>query len=155
MNFSDRVNILINDFLNVREDLFLIDLKISPTQDITVIIDGDNGINLQDCLDASRAIENNLDREETDFSLQVTSPGLSQPLQLPRQYKKNIGRSLEITLNDDNQIDGELTKFDENEITIKRKYRKPKEIGKGKVDVEEEINIPFSQIKKAVVQIKF
>ena len=80
MEFRKNIEDLLHTFLAEREDLYLIDLKISAADAITVILDGDNGVSLQDCLDASRAIENNLDREEHDCSLQVMSSGLSEPL---------------------------------------------------------------------------
>lgn len=155
MEFRNRVEELLNGFLKEREDLFLIDLKISAGDDVTVILDGDNGVSLQDCLDASRAIEFNMDREEHDFSLQVMSAGLSEPLSTPRQYRKNLGRTLDILMNDSSKIEGELSKVDEDKITLTLKYRKPKEVGKGKVDVVEEKEIPYSEIKKALVAIKF
>ncbi|ASK31557.1 ribosome assembly cofactor RimP [Chryseobacterium sp. T16E-39] len=155
MEFRKRIEELLNEFLETRKDLFLTDLKISAGDDITVILDGDNGVSLQDCLDASRAIEFNMDREEHDFSLQVMSAGLSEPLSTPRQFKKNIGREIEILLEDSSKIEGELSKVDEEKITLVLRYRKPKDIGKGKVDVEEEKEIPYSEIKKALVVIKF
>jgi len=155
MEFRKRIEELLNDFLETRKDLFLIDLKISAGDDITVILDGDNGVSLQDCLDASRAIEFNMDREEHDFSLQVMSAGLSEPLATPRQFAKNIGREIDVLLNDSSKIEGELARADEEKITLILRYRKPKDIGKGKVDVEEEKEIPYSEIKKALVTIKF
>ncbi|GEN74968.1 ribosome assembly cofactor RimP [Chryseobacterium hagamense] len=155
MEFRKRIEELLHEFLETRKDLFLIDLKFSAGDDITVILDGDNGVSLQDCLDASRAIEFNMDREEHDFSLQVMSAGLSEPLATPRQFAKNIGREIEVLLNDDTKIEGELAKIDEEKITLILRYRKPKDIGKGKVDVEEEKEIPYSEIKKALVTIKF
>ncbi|MFL9834784.1 ribosome assembly cofactor RimP [Chryseobacterium terrae] len=155
MEFRKNIETLLNDFLQTREDLFLIDLKFSAGDDITVILDGDNGVTVQDCLDASRAIEFNMDREEHDFSLQVMSAGLSEPLSIPRQYAKNIGREIEVLLNDSSKIEGELAKVDEEKITLVLRYRKPKEVGKGKVDVEEEKEIPYSEIKKALVVLKF
>lgn len=155
MEFRARVEQLVNDFLETREDLYLIDLKISIGNDVVVILDGDKSLSLQDCLDASRAIEFNLDREECDFSLQVMSPGLSEPLLFPRQYKKNLGRELEITLSSDEKIEGELVKVDEEKISIMMRYRRPKLVGKGKEDVEEEREIFYTDIKKALVVIKF
>ncbi|HCR76700.1 MAG TPA: ribosome assembly cofactor RimP [Chryseobacterium sp.] len=155
MEFRKRIEELLHEFLETRKDLFLIDLKISAGDDITVILDGDNGVSLQDCLDASRAIEFNMDREEHDFSLQVMSAGLSEPLATPRQFAKNIGREIEVLLNDSTKTEGELAKVDEEKITLLLRYRKPKDIGKGKVDVEEEKEIPYSEIKKALVTIKF
>ena len=155
MEFKKRIEELLNDFLVTREDLFLIDLKISAGDDITVILDGDQGVSIQDCLDASRAIEFNMDREEHDFSLQVMSAGLSEPLVTPRQFQKNIGREIEVMFENSEKIEGELGKVDEEKITLILRYRKPKDIGKGKVDVVEEKEIPYSDIKKALVAIKF
>lgn len=155
MEFRQRIEELLNEFLENRKDLFLIDLKISAGDDITVILDGDNGVSLQDCLDASRAIEFNMDREEHDFSLQVMSAGLSEPLATPRQFQKNIGREIEVILNDSSKVEGELARVDDEKITLILRYRKPKEIGKGKVDVEEEKEIPYTEIKKSLVIIKF
>ncbi|MDN3606601.1 ribosome assembly cofactor RimP [Kaistella yonginensis] len=155
MDFKAQIAQLLNDFLAEREDLFLIDMKFSATDHIRVILDGDHGVTLQDCLDASRAIEFNMDREEHDFSLEVMSAGLSEPLNSPRQYRKNIGRSLELVMNDSSEIEGELVSVEEDKITLVLKYRKPKDIGKGKVDVVEEREILYSDIKKALVAIKF
>lgn len=155
MEFRNRIEQLLNDFLQQREDLFLIDLKISAGDDITVILDGDNGVSLQDCLDASRAIEFNMDRDEHDFSLQVMSAGLSEPLSMPRQYRKNIGRTLKVMLNDGKETEGEIAAADEEKVTLLLKYRKPKEVGKGKIDVVEEKEIPYSEIKKALITVKF
>lgn len=155
MEFRKNIETLLYSFLETRSDLFLIDLKISAGDDIVVILDGDNGVSVQDCLDASRAIEFNMDREEHDFSLQVMSAGLSEPLVIPRQFAKNIGREIEVMLQDTTKIEGELAKVDDEKITLILRYRKPKDIGKGKVDVEEEKEISYSDIKKALVVIKF
>ncbi len=155
MDFRAKVEQLVHEFLETRKDLYLVDLKISAGDDVTVILDGDEGLSLQDCLDASRAIEFNLDREEHDFSLQVMSPGLSEPLKLPRQFKKNMGREIEVLLNSDEKIQGEVVAVDDEKVTIVLRYRRPKLIGKGKEDVVENKEIPYTEIKKALVVIKF
>jgi ribosome maturation factor RimP len=155
MDFRAKVEQLVHEFLETRKDLYLVDLKISAGDDITVILDGDEGLSLQDCLDASRAIEFNLDREEHDFSLQVMSPGLSEPLKLPRQFKKNMGREIEVLLDSDEKIQGEVVAVDDEKVTVVLKYRRPKLIGKGKEDVVENKEIPYTEIKKALVVIKF
>lgn len=155
MDFRAKVEQLVHEFLETRKDLYLVDLKISAGDDITVILDGDEGLSLQDCLDASRAIEFNLDREEHDFSLQVMSPGLSEPLKLPRQFKKNMGREIEVLLNSDEKIQGEVIAVDDEKVTVVLRYRRPKLIGKGKEDVVENKEIPYAEIKKALVVIKF
>ena len=155
MDFRAKVEQLVHEFLETRKDLYLVDLKISVGDDITVILDGDEGLSLQDCLDASRAVEFNLDREEHDFSLQVMSPGLSEPLKLPRQFKKNMGREIEVLLNSDEKIQGEVVAVHEDKVTVVLRYRRPKLIGKGKEDVVENKEIPYTEIKKALVVIKF
>ena len=155
MDFRAKVEQLVHEFLETRKDLYLVDLKISAGDDITVILDGDEGLSLQDCLDASRAIEFNLDREEHDFSLQVMSPGLSEPLKLPRQFKKNMGREVDILLNNDEKVAGEIADVDDEKVTLTLRYRRPKLVGKGKEDVVEDKEILYSDIKKALIVIKF
>lgn len=155
MGIKTKVEELLGQFLQERTDLFLVELKVSATNDIIVILDGDQGVSIQDCLDASRAVEFNMDREQEDFSLQVMSAGLSEPLVQSRQFKKNIGRELDILLENSEKVQGELAKADEQGITLILRYRKPKEVGKGKVDVVEEKEILYSDIKKALVVIKF
>lgn len=155
MELASVVRELLDRFLEERQDLFLVEMKGSTNNDITIIIDGDNGVSIQDCLDVSRAIEFNIDKEEVDFSLQVMSAGLSEPLTLPRQYKKNIGRELEITTINSEKIKGVLQSVEEEKISLLLKYRKPKEIGKGKVDVEEIKEILYHEIQKSLIVIKF
>lgn len=155
MEFKSEIERLLQEFLSEREDLFLVNMKISPADDVTIILDGDHGVKVQDCLDVSRTIEFNMDREAHDFSLQVMSAGLSEPLTMPRQYKKNIGRKISVTTQEDTVLEGELLSVDDEKITLQRKYRKPKDIGKGKMDVVEDTDIAFSEIKKALVVIQF
>ena len=93
MTFKEKVNLLLEQGLEEKPNVFLIDLTITDAFKIIVTLDGDNGVVLQDCIDVSRAIEHNLDREEQDFSLEVASVGVGSPLKLKRQYIKNIGMS--------------------------------------------------------------
>ncbi|MEJ2112492.1 MAG: ribosome assembly cofactor RimP, partial [Flavobacteriaceae bacterium] len=128
---------LLNEALDQRNDLFLIDLLVLDDNQIKVVIDGDNGVSVEDCMFISRAIEHNLDREEQDFSLEVTSAGATAPLVNNRQYKKNIGRILNVNTLTDN-FEGTITNADENEIILEWKTREPKPIGKGKVTVKKQ-----------------
>ena len=102
----------------------------------------------------SRSIENNLDREEQDFSLEVASAGATSPLKLPRQYRKNIGRKLEVTLETE-VIEAQLIDADDEKISLEWKAREPKKIGKGKETVVKTAQIPYESIKKAQVVISF
>jgi ribosome maturation factor RimP len=155
MDFNTTVQDLLQVFLDKRTDLFLVDLKITPDYSIVVTLDGDQGVTIQDCLDASRSIENNLDREDQDFALQVASYGATQPLIMQRQYVKNIGRELEVTREDDSLVTGEIIAADEQQVTLEYSFRQAKEIGKGKVTVTEQQAVLYTDIKKAVIQIKF
>jgi ribosome maturation factor RimP len=152
--FKDTVQALLNEALNERQDLFLLSCDISEANAIKIIIDGDNGVLVEDCMFISRAIEHNLDREEHDFSLEVASAGATTPLGHKRQYKKNIGRTLEVKTNGE-KYEGVLASANEEGIVLKWKAREPKPVGKGKVTVEKEATIPYQNITEAKVKIKF
>jgi ribosome maturation factor RimP len=154
MAFKDKVASLLDQALDERPDLFLIDLSIGTDNKINVTIDGDNGVNLQDCIDVSRAIEHNLDREEEDFSLEVASAGATSPLKLPRQFKKNIGRTVKVTTAD-SETEAPLADATDDGIVLEWQAREPKQVGKGKETVTKKAEIPYSNIKQAVVVIKF
>lgn len=155
MTFRNKVQELLEAVLAEREHLFLIDLSINEANKISIVLDGDFGVNLQDCIDISRAVENKLDREEQDFSLEVASAGVSSPLKLVRQFKKNIGRTLKVKTIASEEVEAKLTAADDEKITLEWKAREPKKIGKGKETVEKKINLPYESIKEAVVIISF
>jgi len=153
--FKDTVNDLLQKALEERENLFLIDFEVHENNAIKVVIDGDNGVTVDDCVAISRAIEHNLDREEQDFSLEVTSSGATTPLSHKRQYKKHIGRTLSIKTKDSQHYEAELVSQDEEGIKVTWKVREPKPVGKGKVTVKKEANIKYDDIVEAKVVIKF
>lgn len=152
--FKETVEKLLANGLKERQDLFLIDLSISNDNTIKVIIDGDHGVTVDDCVFISRAIEHNLDREDQDFSLEVASAGAAAPLVNQRQYQKSIGRDLEVATTD-GSFKGTLVKADEQKITLNWKAREPKPIGKGKVTVQKQADIAYEDIVEAKVMIKF
>lgn len=154
MTFREKVTELLEQGLHEKPSVFLIDLAISDAYKITVTLDGDNGVTLQDCIDISRAIEHNLDREEQDFSLEVASAGVSTPLKNVRQYRKNIGRTLRIKTGSET-IEAELVEVNEEFITLAWEAREPKKIGKGKETVQKTQQVPYSEIKEAMVTITF
>jgi len=155
MSFKELVNSAVEKALTSREDLFLIDLKIDDASKITIVLDGDLGVNLQDCIEISRSVESNLDKEENDFTLEVMSSGASSPLLFPRQYKKNIGRILAVTTNESEKFEGQIQSADETGFSIVWKAREPKKIGKGKETVEKSVSLTYSQVKEAKVVISF
>ncbi|OIQ21750.1 MAG: ribosome assembly cofactor RimP [Flavobacterium sp. MedPE-SWcel] len=154
MMFREKVSSLLETALEERPSLFLIDLTITDSNKITVTLDGDNGVNLQDCIDVSRAIEHNLDRDEHDFGLEVASAGATAPLTNKRQYAKNLGRKLKV-VSGDQEIEADLTEVNDEFIVLEWKAREPKPIGKGKVTVKKRAEIPYDEIKEAVAVIKF
>ena len=151
---QERVKELLNEALQEKESLFLIDLAFLAGNKIRVIIDGDTGVSLEECIRISRAIEHNLDREEEDYSLEVASPDIAEPLKVNRQYKKNLNRILTVK-KENEEIEGTLVKLSEEAITLQWKVREPKPIGKGKVTVEKTATIPFKEIIEAKVKIIF
>jgi ribosome maturation factor RimP len=154
MTFKEEVSKLLNDALLERPHVFLIDLSISDTYKIIVTLDADKGVNLQDCIDISRSIENNLDRETHDYSLEVASVGVGSPLKLLRQYKKNVGRTLLVKTNNET-IEAELMEANDDFIELSWLSREPKKIGKGKETVQKRIELPYTEIKEAIVTINF
>ncbi len=152
--FEKKVKDLLNEALTAQPELFLIDLTISPDKKILVTIDGDKGVSLQDCMNISRAIEHNLDREEIDFSLAVAAAGATAPLKMPRQYIHNLGRTLSVKLATE-EVEGTLTEAGDTRIELQWKSREPKPIGKGKVTVNKKQEISYKDIVEAKVMITF
>jgi ribosome maturation factor RimP len=154
MAFKEKVYDLLVQALLDKPSVFLIDLTITDNFKIIVTIDGDNGVVLQDCIDISRAVEGNLDREEQDFSLEVASVGVGSPLKMVRQYKKNVGRTLIVKLETET-IEAELVEANDNFIILSWKAREQKKLGKGKETVQKRQEIPYTEIKEAVVTVTF
>ena len=154
MTFKEKVNELLVEVLLGKPSVFLIDLTITDSFKIIVTLDGDNGVALQDCIDISRAIEPNLDREEQDFSLEVASVGVGSPLKLIRQYKKNVDRTVIVKLATQT-IEAELVEANDNFIILSWKAREPKKLGKGKETVQKRQEIPYTEIKEAIVTVTF
>src|SRR5690606_30066500 len=94
-------------------NIYLVDVVVSPGNRIRIEIDRDEGLSVNDCAFVSRFIEQNLDREQEDFEIQVSSPGLDQPFKILRQYRKNIGRKVEVVTKNGEKINGVLKHADE------------------------------------------
>jgi len=151
---SKKIFNLIQTALDSNQELFLIDYSLSTSGNIVIIIDGDHGVPLEECVRISRHIEHQLDREEFDFSLEVTTPDITKPISNPRQYIKNIGRTLEIQLENE-KIEGTLMEVMDHNIVIEYQARIPKEIGKGKQTVVKQDTISIDKINKAKVKIVY
>lgn len=133
---------------------FLVDVIASSKNlsKITVVVDGDKGVTIDDCGEISRLLSEKLD--EMDFGtgryvLEVTTPGLDQPLKLKRQYTRNVGRSLKVRRRDQSQITGKLSRADEGGIVLLQ------EIQEGKTRREQEVPVRYEDIDKAFVIVSF
>lgn len=143
----------VNSLLANHPSHFLVEVRIKPTNNVKVFIDADEGVILSDLIDYNRKLYKQLEESslfpDGDFSLEVSSPGLDEPLKLFRQYKKNIGRFVDITLNDSTKREGKLIEATEDGVVIET------EKGKGKKKEIKQESILFDQIKNTKIQIKF
>lgn len=136
-------------------DIFLVDLKIGSGNKISVLVDAIGGLPITDCIKVSRGIEHNLDREEEDFSLDVSSPGLDKPLKVFRQYEKNVSRSLKITLVDNGVFDAKVLGAEEPRIDLEVEKVITKSDSLDAVKKGEKIALTQADIKEAKINISF
>ncbi len=134
--------------------LFLVDVILSSRHlsKITVVVDGDQGVNIDECTRISRALSARLDElnlEAEHYVLEVTTPGLDQPLRLNRQYRKNIGRGVKVHLKDKRIETGTLIEAGEDQVVIRQEWKE------GKVMQEKYVTLPFAEIEKTYVVISF
>jgi ribosome maturation factor RimP len=148
-NIARKVNSLIGE----EPDLFVVEVKVKPVNNINVFIDGDQGITIEKLVQYNRRLYRQIEEENMfpngDFSLEVSSPGLDEPLKLYRQYLKNIGRYIDVVENDGSKKEGKLLSATEKEIVIEE------EKGKGKKKETVQYIILFENIKTTKIQIKF
>ncbi|MDX9771156.1 MAG: ribosome assembly cofactor RimP [Tenuifilaceae bacterium] len=145
---------IVNEQLNPDEE-FVVDISVSASNKIIVLLDGDNGITIDRCVRVSRAVEQSFDREEQDFELEVASAGLSESLRLPRQYKKNVGRSLEVVKSDGQKLKGLLLSANDSSLVLEIESMVKPEGKKRKEKVVEQFDIPYTDVKSAFVVISF
>ena len=126
---------------------YLVNLKITPDNRIYVDIDGDQGVNIDDCIELSRAIEEQLNRDEEDFELNVSSAGAAQPLKLTRQYRKNLGREVEVVTRDGEKLTGTLEAVDEERFTVRT--------AGSKRQPPQENTLRYADVKSTRVVVKF
>lgn len=143
----------VHELLEATPGHFLVDIRIKPTNNVKVFIDGDEGIILSDLISYNRKLYKELEEgplfPDGNFSLEVSSPGLDEPLKQKRQYKKNIGRYVEVLLNDSTKVEGKLLAADEEGLQVET------ETGKGKKKEIKQQNILFNDIKQTKIQVKF
>jgi ribosome maturation factor RimP len=143
----------INGLLEANPSHFLVEVRIKPTNNIKVFIDADEGIMLSTLIDYNRKLYKILEESgmfpADDFSLEVSSPGLDEPLRKHRQYKKNVGRYVHITKNDSSVAEGKLLEATDDGVIVET------ETGKGKKKEIKQETVLFTDIKTTKIQIKF
>lgn len=135
------------------DDIFLIEIKVKPTNNIKIFLDADSGLGIEKCIKINRALYRQMEEmgiyPDGDFSLEVSSPGIGEPLKKHRQYIKNIGRDVEVVSTEEVKTTGKLVAATEENITVETTE------GKGKKAVTKNMEIPFKDIKQTKVLIKF
>jgi len=130
--------------------LFLVDVKVRVGNKIIVFVDGEKGITIDECADISKYIESNLDREAEDYELEVSSPGISQPMKVEKQYQKNIGNHMQVLMKDGIKKNGKLLSVDKEGFQLEEKTKI-----KGKTEIVIS-KILFSEAKetKMIITLK-
>jgi ribosome maturation factor RimP len=148
-NLQERTAALIG----AERDLFVVEVRIKPTNNVKIYIDGDQGVSVDKLVSYNRKLYRQLEEEGVfpngDFSLELSSPGLDEPLKLHRQYVKNMGRPVEVILVDGAKKEGVLQVVGDTQIELTETK------GKGKKMETHTHVIPFSEIKATKIQIKF
>jgi len=152
-SFLKKIEDFVAGITSHSETVFPVEIKMSPANDIKVFLDADDGITIEKCTSLNKALYKYIEESglfaDGNFSLEVSSPGVDEPLKLHRQYKKNIGRKVEVALNDGNRIEGTLATVTEDEIVLEEKT------GKGNKATIKTTPIFFNQIKHTKVLITF
>ena len=153
MQIEKRVTELVEEKISDRPELFLVEVKMLPNNKLIIHVDGDEGINIQDCAAISRHVGFHLEEENTiekAYNLEVSSPGVGEPLRLKRQYDKNIGREVGIKLSGGEQKEGKLLSVTDQGIVIEAKVKE-----KGKKVQLVETSLDFNDITETKVLISF
>ena len=153
MKVEKRVRELVEEKIADKPNLFLLDVKFHPNGKLMILVDGDKGVGIDDCVAISRHVGFHLEEEniiETAYKLEVSSPGVDAPLTIIRQYVKNVGRSLAIKMADGSKREGKLTGITEDAIVIEEKIEE-----KGKRAETVESIIPIDKITETKVLISF
>lgn len=153
MQVEKRVKELVEEKIADRPELFLVNIKMLPNNKLIIHVDGDEGISIQDCAAISRHVGFHLEEEnaiEKAYNLEVSSPGVGEPLLLKRQFNKNIGRDLSVKLNEGQIKEGKLIVVNETSIVIEEKIKE-----KGKKAQLAETSIAFDTIIETKVLISF
>lgn len=152
-SIEDKVNALVQEKIADRDDLFVVEVKMHSNGKLEVLVDGDQGISIQDCAAISRHVGFRLEEEDAiphAYRLEVSSPGIDRPLNTERQYRKNIGRLAQVSLRDGTIRTGKLLEVADESVAIVETIKE-----KGKKAVEQQQTIPLENITTIKVLISF
>ncbi|MVZ67079.1 ribosome assembly cofactor RimP [Sphingobacterium sp. DK4209] len=153
MQVEERVKELVLEKIADREDLFIVSIRFLKSGVLEILLDGDNGIAIEDCVQVSRHVGFHLEEEnviDKAYRLEVSSPGIDTPLLLSRQYQKNIGRNVKVLMLDGAKREGKLLDAGETSFNLEEIVKE-----KGKKAQSVEVEIPYNQIKETKVLISF
>ena len=154
MILQSTINELINNKLEA-DGYFLVDIEIKPSNNVIVFIDSEKGVSIDYCAEIARLIEKSIDREVEDYSLEVSSSGIGQPFKVLRQYKKNIGKEVEVFTDKKVKIVGILTDASEECFQVKEEKRVKVE-GAKKKELQIELHkFGYEKIKYVKELIRF
>jgi len=136
-------------------ELFIVEISVGTDNNIVVVVDSPKGVTITNCIEISKFIESNLNREEEDFELQVFSAGLGQPLRVEQQYTINVGKKVELVLFNGKKITGKLMTFDKSLLTIEEQKMEKVEGKKRKQLITNIIQYNLQEIKTTKVVISF
>jgi len=154
-NLESQIRQVVEGILAETPELFIVEIKVSSPRasHISIVLDGDNGIGIDQCVSVSRQLGAYLEENDLidgSYNLEVTSPGIDQPLKSERQYNSRVGRKLELHLKDQRIVTGKLEEVSEGALKIMQEIKE-----KGKKTRLEPIRIPFGDISKAMVLVSF
>ena len=133
--------------------IFVVDVKVDGASKISVEVDKPEGITIEECVAVSRAVESGLNRETEDFELEVSSPGLTEPFKVLKQYLKNCGRQVDVLKRDGQKLGGLLQHADEEGIVLETKMKNKDAKQKQAKTVLQTVAIKFSEIKTTKCKI--
>jgi ribosome maturation factor RimP len=140
---------------DLEKEFVVVDIDVKPVNKFTVYLESLAGITIGDCIMVSRLVEQNFNRDEEDYELNVSSAGIDRPLIAPLQYIKNIGRDVEVKLSDGDSFIGKLTEYNERTLKVICQVKEKDEKSKKTKKFEKEFEIELSNIKTVTVVVSF
>lgn len=150
---KEKVKRLVEEKLD--DKMFLVEITVNERNNINVFVDSYDGLTIDQCVAISRHVEHSFDREEEDFELQVSSPGLSEKFKVKEQFYKYTGRLVEVTTTDDLKLEGVILEANVDGIILETTSREIPEGHKKKQLVIKQHNFKYDEIKNAKAVISF